>query len=115
MAGRTKLYQRAGSPLIHGHSRYERPGWIDWAIAYALCLVVLYAMHTVATLTDSSRTSFASLSAVLTWLVAPGRGLIAAAVGAALGVWPARSFGSRGAWLAGAVLGTLFSVTAMYL
>ena len=33
MSGPTKLYQRAGSPLIHGRSRYERPFWTQWALA----------------------------------------------------------------------------------
>jgi hypothetical protein len=113
VAGRTRLYQRAGSPLIHGRSRFERPGWVDWVVAYAISVVALYAAHAISTLLDPTRTSLNSPTALLQWVASPAPGVVGALPGAALGVWLARTLGSRGAWLVGAVCGTLLGVLAM--
>ena len=114
MAGRTRLFQRAGSPLIQGRSRYERPVWVDWVVAYAVTLVALYAAHTVSTLLDPSQRFLESPRAILVWVASLAPALVAALPGVAAGTWLARMLGWRGAWLAGAVCSTLFGVLAMF-
>lgn len=98
--GRTRLFQQAGSPLIQGHSRLERPFWRDWLIASTFSSAILYAPGPLwASFSDSSPGPAAAFVVGLSATVAYW--LPATLAGAGLGVSTARRFGSRRPWLAG--------------
>ncbi len=107
MAGSTKLFQRAGSPLIQGRSRYERSFWADWSVACLVGAAGVYAFLAVLTLLDPTRPHVTSFGALLRWLLLPATGLAAMLPASAVGVWLARLLGWRGAWVAGALVGVL--------
>ena len=114
MSGPTKLYQRAGSPLIHGRSRYTRSFWTQWALACLPAALVMYAVLAAATLLDPARPSLSSADAVLRWLALPAGGVVAMVPACALGVGVARAMGWHHEWLVGAVLGSIVGVGVMF-
>lgn len=116
MSGQTKLFQRAGSPLIQGHSRYERPFWTEWALACLPAALSIYAALGLATLVGWSGTDVAALdsaSSILSWLARPAAGIAAMLPSCALGVALARRMGWRRAWLAGASVGAAVGIAVM--
>ena len=116
MPGQTKLYQRAGSPLIQGHSRYTRPFWTEWALACLPAALAIYAALGVATLVGWSGAdidALDSVSSIVSWLARPAAGIAAMLPSCALGVALARRMGWRRAWLAGAALGAVVGIAVM--
>lgn len=96
----TKLRQSAGSPLISGSSRYQRPFLGEWLLAWMVAFVLGYAV-TVAIMTFNDSGLETALRTV--WMP----GLPASALGAYVGVWFSRRMGWRRSWLVGGVLGVL--------
>ncbi|MBI5230624.1 MAG: hypothetical protein HY876_00455 [Coriobacteriales bacterium] len=102
MAGRTRLYQQAKSPLIQGQSKHERPAWQPWlgatilagVIAAPLGVAVALLILDPAALTDESRFLSALIGAALDSPITLLVGLLVAAAGAGLAVW----FSSRMGW-----------------
>ena len=115
MSGPTKLYQRAGSPLIHGRSRYERAFVRDWFLSGIAALVALYAIYGTATLFQPEGVRVDSLEAMLGWVSPMLPGLVGLVPGSALGAWVARVFGWRHAWIAGGIVGTAAGIAAIIL
>ena len=116
MSGQTKLYQRAGSPLIQGHSRYTRPFWTEWALACLPAALTIYAALGVATLVGWSGAGVGTLnsaSSILSWLARPAAGIAAMLPSCALGVALARRMGWRKAWLVGAAFGAVVGIAVM--
>ena len=113
MAGSTKLFQRAGSPLIQGRSRNERSFWFEWALACLASAVGLYTFLGVTTLLDPTRPYLASAEALMLWLALPAAGLGAMLPAAALGSWLGRLMGWRGAWVFGALVGAVVGIVVM--
>jgi hypothetical protein len=113
VASRTKLYQRAGSPLIHGRSRYERRFGSDWAAGALAGLVALYAIYGTATLFDPAGARIGSTAGLVRWFTPMIPAVLGMIPGAALGVWVARLLGWRLAWLAGAVVGTVTGLAVL--
>lgn len=109
MSSRTKLYQRARSPLIQGRSKRERPLWRQLAAAFAAALLGplflwwLFTMIAGAQPAEALVLIGADVFALLLPML-PG-----AIIGAAGGVLGAREWGSRRPWLPGAILGTLLA------
>jgi hypothetical protein len=113
VASRTRLYQRAGSPLIHGRSRHERRFVSDWALGALVALIALYAIHGTATLFDPSGARIGSAAGLVRWLTPMLPAVLGMIPGAALGVWIARLLGWRLAWLAGAVVGIVIGMAVL--
>ena len=115
MPGQTKLYQRAGSPLIMGHSRYERSAWVEWFVACVLSILGLLVVHAVATLLDPTRPYLRSFSDLVDWLwaIAPAM-LTAVAVSGAI-VWYGHRSGWRRTWVVGAWVGAVAGLVVMLL
>ena len=89
----TKLWQAAGSPIIQGRSRRQRPAWQQWAPAWivsaALVGALLYAAPAFA-----GGSPYAAASCV-----------IGALVGSVVGVEITRAMGWRFPLLWGAIIG----------
>lgn len=113
MAGSTRLFQQAGSPLIQGRSRHERSFLLDWAVACLIAGIAIYGFHAAATLFGGTRPDPSSLDASLQWLVAPVLGLAAMLPTCAFAVWVGRRLGWREAWIGGAVLGGLVGIIVL--
>jgi len=114
MAGSTKLFQRAGSPLIQGHSKTARSFWAQWWTAFAAAVLIVYGFLAGATLLDPTRPSFSSFASVGQWLLLGVGGIVAAIPACALGVSLARSMGWRRVWLVGALSGGALGVIVMF-
>jgi hypothetical protein len=99
----TRLWQDAGSPLIRGRSRYERPFWHGWIggalvawIAFAAVEAVLFGLG------KDGGVSY------VTALVVPVLGVVPGVlIGAGLGAWFAALSGLRSRWMGGALFGFL--------
>ncbi len=109
MASRTRLYQRARSPLIQGRSKRERPLWQPISGAFGLSLVGPLFIWWLVTMIAGSQPGEALvlIGADLVGLLArcaPG-----AAIGAVGGVLGARAWGSKRPWLPGAIIGTVLA------
>ncbi len=113
MAGSTKLFQQAGSPLIQGRSRYERSFWRDWALAAVVALVVVVGFQVAVSLLYGPGDEFASASAIGEWLVGPAIGVAVMLPASAFAVWLGRWLGWRAAWLGGALLGAAAGILAL--
>lgn len=89
----TKLWQAAGSPIIQGRSRRQRPSWQEWLPAWiiSISLLVWYVL------------SHSALSAASWWAMAGG--VVGAFLGAVVGVFVARAMGWRFPWIWGAIIG----------
>lgn len=96
----TRLYKPAGSPLIQGHSRRERPALADVTTA-ALVTVVLGYVFAYVVWGDSDALSLSWSFPVAAWLLGTG------VASGFLGVWVAKHFGWHPRWIAGASLGTI--------
>jgi hypothetical protein len=91
----TKLWQAAGSPIIQGQSRRQRPAWQQWLPAWVVVSAcVLGLLYAVPALAGSSP-----------WVL-PGA-LVGGLLGAVIGVGVARSMGWRFSLLWGAILGVV--------
>lgn len=109
MAGSTRLYQRAQSPLIQGQSKRERPPWQAVIIA---CFVSLGLVFIVWWLLNVFQGVPPAEAVVVFVSGSPGivlRTLPGATLGSIAGVAGARAWGSRRPWIAGAVLGTVLA------
>jgi hypothetical protein len=42
MVGRTRLYQRTGSPLIQGATGARRRKWLPWAVAAVVIIAAVW-------------------------------------------------------------------------
>lgn len=115
--GRTQLFQKAGSPLIQGHSRMERPILADWISAFAASLgsaIIVFAA--LGFLSDKLQVGWVDTAVevlhITVLMFAPG-----AALGSWLGIVVARHYGSvrpwRVGWVVGVVLGGLGTWAAM--
>jgi hypothetical protein len=111
--GSTKLFQRAGSPLIQGRSRYARSFSAQWIGALGTSAAAVYVALAAATLYMGEASPWSSVSAGVAWLLSGAGGLAAALVGSAVGVGVARGMGWRRAWIAGAVPGVLLGVVVL--
>ena len=102
MSKSTRLYQRARSPLIQGHSKVERP-WIVDVIKGAVFGIPVPYLYALADATASGLTLRNALLALLvdTIFILPVA-LVGSLVGAVAGVSVARSWGSRRPWVVGA-------------
>jgi hypothetical protein len=91
----TRLWQSAGSPIIQGRSRRQRPSWQQWLpawmVASAMAAGLLYL--------------FPATSAVSRWALASG--ILGALLGAVFGVGVTRAMGWRFPLLWGVVVGVL--------
>lgn len=94
----TRLYKPAGSPLIQGRSRRERPFAAD---VFSAVLFVVAAGTGIAYLVWGAALMrpVVWFSTVIGWL------LICGAVGGCAGVWIAKHFGWHPRWVAGVVGG----------
>jgi hypothetical protein len=113
VAGSTKLFQRAGSPLIQGRSRYARSFWVQWAGGVVPSGLLVYAALAGVTFSENGAASFSSMAASGAWLLRGVGGLGGAALGSALGAGVARGMGWRRAWVAGAIVGAVAGVLVM--
>jgi hypothetical protein len=113
VAGQTKLYQRAGSPLIMGHSRFERSPWVEWFVASLAAVVGLLAVHAIATLLDPERPYLGSFADVASWLYDVAPGIVASVVVAGIAVWFGHRSGWRRAWVAAGLIGAAGGVAVM--
>jgi hypothetical protein len=99
----TKLWQAAGSPIIQGQSRRQRPSWQQWlpawAVVSACALGLLYAFPTLA---GGSKWALPSA-------------LVGALLGALIGVEVSRAMGWRFPLLWGTILGVLGAAVLMAL
>jgi predicted MFS family arabinose efflux permease len=89
----TKLWQAAGSPIIQGRSRRQRPSWQQWLPAWVAALAFVAGLVYLAPATSSGSP----------WAVASG--VLGALLGAVVGVEVTRAMGWRFPFLWGAVLG----------
>ena len=105
MAGRTRLFQRAGSPLIQGHSRHERSFWSEWLLACSIAIPGVYVLQAIMTLLDPARGALDSAANMMKWLAQPALALGAALAASAGGVLLARRLGWSKAWLTGGAIG----------
>jgi hypothetical protein len=91
----TKLWQAAGSPIIQGQSRRQRPSWQQWlpawAVVSAVALGVLYA--------------FPALAGGSKW--AQPSAIVGGLLGSVIGVEVSRAMGWRFPFLWGTILGLL--------
>jgi hypothetical protein len=94
----TKLWQAAGSPIIQGRSRRQRPSWQQWLPAWVVsgALVSAFVMLTPA-MSSGSRWSVAS-------------GVAGALVGSVVGTEVSRAMGWRFPMFWGVVVGTCAAV-----
>jgi tetrahydromethanopterin S-methyltransferase subunit C len=99
----TKLWQAAGSPIIQGQSRRQRPSWQQWLPAWAVvsaCAVgLLYA--------------YPALAGGAPWPLPSA--IVGGLLGAVIGVEVARSMGWRFPLLWGAILGLVGAAALMAL
>lgn len=113
MPGQTKLYQRAGSPLIMGHSRYERSAWAEWFLAGLVSTLAVVGAHAVTTLLDPTRPYLHSAMDLVRWLLQPAPGVLTAIVVSGAVVWFGHRAGWRRAWVVAAVIGSVAGVGGM--
>ncbi len=104
MSGRTRLFQAAGSPLIQGHSRYERRFWTQWLLACLVAVPGVYLVHGLMTVLRSPQTPFDSFDSIATWLADPAIPLAATLGASAVAVWLARFMGWPRPWLYGGLI-----------
>ncbi len=107
MSRGTKLYQAAGSPLIQGRSRLQRPWWQPLAGAVAAGVAWPWLTILPMEVADSNRAGIgAALAETLrTWVSGLPILLPAVLVGAAIGVTLAGAWGFRHRWLVGTIGG----------
>jgi len=97
----TKLWQAAGSPIIQGRSRRQRPAWQQWVPAWALAAALVGAILYIAPgVAGGSR-----------W--APLGDVVGALVGAVIGVEVTRAMGWRFPLIWGAIVGIAASVVGI--
>ncbi len=114
MAGSTKLFQRAGSPLIQGRSRHDRTFLLDWVLACIASVAALFILLASSVLLDPTLPGYeVSPAAILVLIGLPLPGIAAALPTCALAVWVGRGLGWRRAWIGGAILGTIVGVFVM--
>ena len=102
----TKLWYAAGSPLIQGRSRRERPISTDLFIAWALASMIAGALGVIAAVYKGSALSSVLLAAGLPLVIASGGGAI-------VGVGLARGYGWHPRWAAGVGFGVLLGIVAI--
>lgn len=109
MAKRTRLYQRARSPLIQGHSKRERPLWQPLVGGFVVALVAPLFLWWLITMIAGAQPAEALvlLGSDIFSLLLPM--LPGAIIGAVAGVLGARSWGSRRPWLPGAIAGAVLA------
>ncbi len=114
MARSTRLFQRAGSPLIQGNSRLHRPYAPSVVIGFVVSVLVPIVYVFVSRVWVGEAASDA-LSAVFSeWgSRAPGL-LIGAAVGSAVGASVGRAWGARRTWITASVFGLAASVAGAF-
>ena len=117
MSGRTKLYQKAGSPLIQGNSRITLPFWRVWLGGVAvgfLIAVLVWVLVQWFLLPEEGTLAFSdvALAAVL-W--AGVMGLPGLLLGAAFGAWLARNMGWSRTSVSAGVIAAIFSVVSTYI
>ena len=105
---RTKLWQNAGSSLIQGSSRHQKPFVADWLLASAVSFLVSCALLVALSLVRGTDV----LSALrFAWIPAAAGSL----AGSAPAIWIAGKYGSLKRWRAGAIAGVLVSLLAAWL
>lgn len=114
MAGRTTLFQQAGSPLIQGHSRFERRFGAEWFLAFVVGVLLLAIGLVVLERAGLVTLEFGS-TAVRSSARIIGTGLAAVAVAAAVIIWVARRLGWRRAWLLGGLVGAIAGIAVTLL
>ncbi|TDB39791.1 MAG: hypothetical protein D9V44_02250 [Actinobacteria bacterium] len=115
MVKRTRLYQRARSPLIQGHSKRERPLWQPLAASVSVALVAPLFLWWLITMIAGAQPAeaLALLGSDIVALLLPM--MPGAILGAVAGVLGARSWGSRRPWLPGAILGAVLAGAGLLL
>lgn len=108
----TKLFQRAGSPLIQGRSRRERPFWTEWLGGTMVALGVWALASLVWGLLDTGTFSGALSGALDVAEESVLGALVAGAVGSAIGVFAGRAWGLVKPWVAGAIVGGILGFGA---
>ncbi len=101
----TRLWKPAGSPLIQGRSRRERPFVFDWISGSVVGFLVGCA---IVIAVSAARGTDVVTALQSTWPPA----VPAAAGGSAMGVSLGRHFGWHPRWIAGATVGALTVVVA---
>ncbi len=91
----TKLWQAAGSPIIQGRSRRQRPSWQQWLPAWAISAVAAIALVYLAP----------SVAGGSRWSILGG--VFGALVGAFSGVEVTRAMGWRFPLLWGVIVGVV--------
>lgn len=113
--GRTRLFQQAGSPLIQGHSRTQRPFLADWFSGYLAAVATAGVGMTAWGLYSGNIFNGGLIDAVFEVanlsfvLFGPG-----AFLGAGLGVGLGRRLGARHPWRIGWVVGVIAGVVSIY-
>ena len=110
MGGSTKLFQRAGSPLIQGHSRYARSFWVDWWIACLIDVLSICMADAVLTIFRTGELPFDSAASVSSWLAPALIPAVAAVATSTILVLLGRRLGSSRAWLWSAILGSVCGI-----
>jgi hypothetical protein len=116
MSGRTKLYQRTGSPLIQGDSKRDVPAWRVWLAGVIGGLVIAWvAMFLFYTL-DASAPDRSFLVVAADALVPVA---IAGTPGALLGAWLgtglARGMGWSRQWAVSMAVAGLLSLVGVFM
>ena len=99
----TKLWQAAGSPIIQGRSRRQRPAWQQWAPAWIVSAVAVAGLLFAAP-AFSGGSPYAAASDI-----------IGALVGAVIGVEVTRAMGWRFPLVWGAIIGIAGAVALIAL
>jgi hypothetical protein len=109
MARRTRLYQRAQSPLIQGQSKRERPWWQPVTAAFCASLGLIFFLWWLLAVLQG----VAPLEAIIVFASGiPGillRSIPGAIIGSIGGVAAARVWGSVRPWIVGAALGSVLA------
>jgi len=113
--GRTQLFQKAGSPLIQGHSKMERPMFAEWITAFGACLATAAALFLGVSLFTGGLVNGAwmdlAVETLRVTLLVFGPG---AALGSWIGVAVARHVGSTQPWRTGWFLGVVAGSLTMW-
>lgn len=113
--GRTRLFQRPGSPLIQGQSRMERPFSADWiaalvaALVLATIVVVMWGTWAGGLFDSGFPRGVLSTARIVLAMFGPG-----AFLGAALGVWTAKHFGAFHPSYAGTIVGVIGGIITLW-
>jgi len=116
MTGRTKLYQKSGSPLIEGDSKIVRPFWSVWlsgvVLGFVIAVVVVILLQWFV-LDPGTPLSFGDVVVgSVVWVAMFGS--IGLLLGSAFGTWLAHNMGWHRTSLGAGIVGALLALASIY-